>query len=242
MQKQDSIVDMFNQIAPSYDRANRVMSLGIDVRWRKEACKVAFEALGQKPITRLLDVACGTGDMIQHWHNEILNAQVACAEFVGIDPSQGMLEVAHQKLETLLRDGKLKLVQGEAKALEIESESVDILSIAYGLRNVVELDLALDEFARVLKKGGILVILDFMNDDAKGVLSRLMNFYMQRILPFVGALASQNYKAYRYLPDSIKSFTSSLELVQRLESRGIDKYLVKGYSANISTLYVGIKA
>lgn len=242
MQKQDIIVDMFNQIAPSYDRANRVMSLGIDVYWRKEACRVAFEALRQKPITRLLDVACGTGDMIQHWYNETLNAQVACAEFVGIDPSKGMLEVAHRKLEVLLQGGKLRLVQGEAKALEIESESVDILSIAYGLRNVVDLDLALDEFVRVLKKGGILVILDFMNDDTKGVFSLLMNFYMQKILPFIGGLASQNYKAYRYLPDSIKSFTSSLGLVQKLEFRGIEKYLMKGYSANISTLYVGIKA
>lgn len=241
MQKQDKIVDMFNQIAPSYDRANRVMSLGIDVSWRKEACKVAFEALKKRSVERLLDVACGTGDMLWHWHNEAQNTSITIQEMIGVDPSDKMLEVAHQKLDSILQGGNLKLMKGEAKMLDVESESIDILSIAYGLRNVVELDLALDEFARVLKKGGIVVILDFMNNDMQGIIARFMQFYMHKILPIVGGLVSRNYKAYKYLPDSIKDFVSSSQLVQKFETRGVKSYLVKGYSANISTLYVGIR-
>lgn len=241
VEKQEKIVHMFDDIAKSYDKANRVMSLGIDVRWRKEACKKAFEALGVAEIERIADIACGTGDMIIHWQNEAYNAQKSIQEIVGIDPSKGMLEVAQDKLSHLIDSKKITLEVGEAKALNLDSDSVDILSIAYGLRNVVELDIALDEFARVLKPKGILVILEFMNDTKKGWIRSLMKFYTRKILPFVGGMISKNYAAYAYLPDSIKGFVSVEELEQRLLKRGIESYFIKGYSADISTLYVGIK-
>lgn len=245
-EKQAQIVDMFNDIAPSYDRANRVMSLGIDVKWRKEACKKAFEALGKEHISCILDVACGTGDMLWHWYNEAKGAHKHIAKMYGIDPSSGMLQVARQKLAPLMEQGIVELSIGQAKALEIESkaipsQSVEIVSIAYGLRNVVDLDKALDEFARVLTHGGILVILEFMNNKPRGLFDSMMRFYTQRILPLVGGLVSQNYAAYKYLPDSIKHFVSSQELAQKLLERGIKSYYIKGYSANISTLYVGVK-
>lgn len=240
-EKQDKIVNMFDEIAPSYDKANRVMSLGIDVSWRVSACKKAFEALGKENIECVLDVACGTGDMLWHWQNEANKAQKHIAHLLGIDPSSGMLEVAHQKLDSLLKQGRLRLEKGEAKALNVESQSVDILSIAYGLRNVVALEEALDEFVRVLKPGGVIVILEFMNNEKKGVFDSLMRFYTSKILPLVGGLVSKNYAAYKYLPDSIQHFVSSEKLAQKLLDRGVKSYFVKSYSANISTLYVGVK-
>ena len=240
-EKQTQIIDMFNQIAPSYDKANRVMSLGIDISWRKEACKVAFEALGSKRCLRLVDVACGTGDMLLHWQNEARSLGCELGEIVGIDPSEGMLEVARQKLAHELDSDILHLQKGEAKALGLESSSVEILSIAYGLRNVVELDKALEEFARVLKSGGILVILDFFNNSSTSLLDRAMRFYTRRILPYVGGFISKNYAAYKYLPNSIEGFVSNDELKSKLESLGISCHVLKGYSANISTLYVGVK-
>ena len=238
--KQEQIVNMFNEIAPSYDRANRVMSLGIDVTWRVTGCKKAFEALGKDEIECVLDVACGTGEMLWHWDNQAKKAHKQIKQMRGIDPSKGMLDVAKEKLAPL--NEKLKLEIGEAKALNIESESVDILSIAYGLRNVVALDSALDEFARVLKKGGVLVILEFMNDENVGILQRLMRFYTRKILPLVGGLISHNHAAYQYLPNSIKDFVSAQTLQKKLQTRAITSYFMKGYSANISTLYVGIKS
>lgn len=240
-QKQEKIVNMFNVIASSYDRTNRVMSLGVDIRWRKEACKKAFEALEREKIECLVDVACGTGDMIIHWHEQANLYGKQIVKSVGIDPSNGMLQVAQEKLATMLASGELRLYQGEAKQLELEESSVDILSIAYGLRNVIEIDAALDEFVRVLKPGGILVILEFMNNDSHGLLGGVMRFYTRKILPFVGALVSRNYEAYKYLPDSIQDFVSTSELVSRLEKRGMNMHFLKGYSANISTLYVGVK-
>ena len=240
-EKQEQIVNMFNDIAPSYDRANRVMSLGIDVSWRKEACKKAYEALGKDEIQCVLHVACGTGDMLLHWHNEAQKAHKHIIQMRGIDPSLGMLDVARKKLTPFFTSDTLMLDIGEAKALCVESQSVDILSIAYGLRNVVELDKALDEFVRVLKSGGVLVILEFMNNKPRGLLDIFMRFYTRKILPVVGGIISRNYGAYKYLPNSIEGFVSSEELANKLLQRGVKSYFIKGYSANISTLYVGVK-
>ena len=240
--KQEKIVSMFDEIAPSYDKANRVMSLGIDVKWRKVACEKAFEALGRDEIGCVLDVACGTGDMLWHWDKESKKVHKQIVKMCGIDPSRGMLEVARQKLNPLFTEDRLQLSVGEAKALGIESANVDILSIAYGLRNVVALDEALDEFVRLLKSGGVLVILEFMNNEKKGLLQSLMRFYTRKILPLVGGLLSRNYAAYKYLPNSIKDFVSIEQLEEKLQARGVSSYFVKGYSADISTLYIGIKS
>lgn len=241
-EKQEKIISMFDSIASSYDMTNRVMSLGIDVRWRINACKKAFEALKNDKIDCVLDVACGTGDMLWHWHIQAQKAHKHISQMRGIDPSNGMLDVARTKLAKLPETYHLQLDIGEAKKLDIESCSVDILSIAYGLRNVVALDEALNEFVRVLKKGGVIVILEFMNNQQKGLLNRLMRFYTRNMLPIVGGLLSSSYTAYRYLPDSINDFVSIEQLQEKLKERGVKSYFVKGYSANISTLYVGIKS
>lgn len=242
MDKQKQIIEMFDQIAPTYDSANRILSLGIDIAWRREACKKAFEFFGHKNLEVIVDVACGTGDMILHWEKNAQRFEKKYQKIIGIDPSSGMLEVAKEKLKNQLKSQKVELFLGEAKNLkDVQEKSVDILSIAYGLRNVVDTKEALAEFARVLKKGGVLVILEFTKKEKENFLDKIAGFYTKKILPLIGGLVSKNYKAYKYLPNSIDGFLSSRTLTEQLTEVGIKTRFVKGYSANISTLVIGVK-
>lgn len=235
MNKQENIINMFDRIATRYDIANRILSLSVDVRWRKEACKKALELASNKSVEssplNILDVACGTGDMMLNWLKFTPNANL-----IGIDPSSNMLEIAKKKLPSNTR-----LIKGEAKSLEIESNSIDILSIAYGLRNVVELEAAIEEFRRVLKSGGILVILEFSKKDKQTLLDKAALFYTKRILPLLGGLIAKDYSAYKYLPDSIEDFLSLEALSEKLESRGLKCKFSKRYVANLCSLIIAQK-
>ena len=230
-QKQQEIIQMFDQIAGSYDLTNRVLSLGIDRSWRKEAIKKALNLCLDKNLV-IADIACGTGDMLMYWCE---NLEERKAEFIGIDPSEKMLEIAKKKLQ----NQKVRFHQSVAQDLSVlENESIDILSIAYGIRNVVDLDLAIREFSRVLKPNGILVILEFTQHKNQKILDRLMSFYTRKILPLIGGIVSKNYKAYAYLPNSIDGFLSSKDLIQKLEQYKLICTFNKSYSANISSLII----
>ncbi len=239
MNKQTQIVAMFDAIAKDYDKANHILSLGIDISWRIDACKKAFASYNKREIDCVLDVACGTGDMILTWHKQALKHDITLKQIIGIDPSANMLEVATSKLSAI---PNAKLINGEAQSLVgIPDSSVDILSIAYGLRNVVEYQKALQEFARVLKKGGILLILDFFKKPNPTILDKITRIYTKKMLPLIGMMISKNYAAYKYLPDSMEHFISTQELESKLQEIHITPTITKGYSANISHLILGIK-
>lgn len=231
--KQENIVNMFDNIAKNYDIANRILSLGVDTRWRKEACLKAIKLLQNKPESNLqiVDVACGTGDMILNWLKYTINANIT-----GIDPSTNMLKIAKEKLPK-----EISLIKGEAKLLEIPDGSIDLLSIAYGLRNVVELDSALGEFTRVLKSGGVLVILEFTKKDKQNIFDIIASFYTRKILPLLGGLISKNYKAYKYLPNSVSDFLTLEELEDRLKTLGFNISFKKRYIANLCSLIIAQK-
>lgn len=231
--KQENIVNMFDNIAKNYDIANRILSLGVDTRWRKEACLKAIKLLQNKPESNLqiVDVACGTGDMILNWLKYTINANIT-----GIDPSTNMLKIAKEKLPK-----EISLIKGEAKLLEIPDGSIDLLSIAYGLRNVVELDSALGEFTRVLKSGGVLVILEFTKKDKQNIFDIIASFYTRKILPLLGGLISKNYKAYKYLPNSVSDFLTLEELEDRLKILGFNISFKKRYIANLCSLIIAQK-
>ncbi|TLD86514.1 bifunctional demethylmenaquinone methyltransferase/2-methoxy-6-polyprenyl-1,4-benzoquinol methylase UbiE [Helicobacter sp. MIT 05-5294] len=233
-EKQQEIIAMFDDIAGSYDLANRVMSCGIDIAWRKKACEIAFENLPQERLKSLqiADIACGTGDMISHWQKNAMRKNVCIESIIGLDPSEGMLNVARKKLP------QIEFVQCEATKLPLESASRDIISIAYGIRNVVERKRALEEFARVIRVGGILVILEFTKCENPSLLERLMGFYTKNILPFVGGIVSKNYRAYRYLPDSIEEFLTAEKLNEELREVGFSPLFTKAFSANVCTLFI----
>lgn len=252
-QKQQKIIAMFEDIAPSYDLANRVLSLGVDVRWRNAACAAAFgllgesgnesskkssaESRGESRTLRIIDVACGSGDMIKAWLNVAQNAQIT-----GLDPAENMLEVARNKFETKGKNhAAVALKNAEATRLGLENESADIVSIAYGLRNVVELDAAIAEFARVLRRGGLCVILEFTRKDKPNLLDKTALFYTQKILPLIGGAISRNYAAYRYLPSSIEGFLSLESLCEKLEKSGFAVRLKKRHFANLCSVVIAQK-
>jgi len=227
--KQEKIVSMFDNIAPTYDTANRVMSMGVDISWRKKACDLAFEYYAQKNIDKIADIACGTGDMMGYWQKQAQKADVTIADFVGVDPSNGMVDVARKKFP----DFSYHI----AKATEIPlpDASADILSITYGIRNVVERQEAFYEFNRVLKPGGLVVILEFMKDENKNILKKIRDVYMHKILPYVGGAISKNLEAYTYLPDSIENFVTIQGMQKELENAGFEMLHTQSFSMDIST-------
>jgi len=234
-EKQEKIVDMFDQIASTYDLANRVLSFGIDISWRKKGCNKAFEYLALKEIEQIVDVATGTGDLLLHWRNEAAKNGIKVKNFIGIDPSKKMLEIAKQKVEFA------KFLEGKAQQLPLEDSSSEIISISYGIRNVVDRVEALKEFYRVLKPGGMVVILEFTKQEKSGLTSRIVDFYMKNILPAIGGLVSKNYAAYKYLPDSIEEFLTTKMLIDELKSVGFEHKYSKSFSMGISTLIVAQK-
>lgn len=263
---QRSIIAMFDDIAKDYDKTNRILSLGIDISWRKDAVKRAYKARNAKDIERIVDVACGSGDMIKHWHSYALESNIVVGEMIGIDPSQEMLKIAQKKLQAIggsfakvdsssriledsqakleskKLDSKISLHLGEAKDLStLQSQSVDILSISYGLRNVLEYKQALREFARVLKPGGIVVVLDFFKNSSPSLIDRIIGIYTKHILPCIGYLISRNYAAYKYLPDSMESFITPDELALAFKEANLQPLEIKSYSAGISHLVLGQK-
>jgi demethylmenaquinone methyltransferase/2-methoxy-6-polyprenyl-1,4-benzoquinol methylase len=234
-EKQEKIVSMFDNIAPTYDTANRVMSMGVDKSWRRKACDLAYEFYGEKSISKIVDVACGTGDMMNYWKSRADKASVDVKEIVGVDPSVGMVNVAREKYP------KFNYYISKATEIPLEDESSDILSITYGIRNVVEREEALDEFNRVLKKDGLVVILEFMKNENPSFLGKIMNFYTNKILPKVGGFISKNLEAYEYLPNSIEDFSTVANMQNELESAGFEILYTKSFSMDISTLIIARK-
>jgi demethylmenaquinone methyltransferase/2-methoxy-6-polyprenyl-1,4-benzoquinol methylase len=226
---------MFDEIAKSYDLANRVLSFGIDKSWRKEACQKSFDYIGKDSIDTIIDMACGTGDMCEYWDKIAKQNSINIGKIIGIDPSIGMLEEAKKK------NLNASFIQGEAKDIPANDKSSDIISISYGLRNVVDRKEAIEEFFRVLKNGGYLVILEFTKLPKKSISSKVRDFYMKRVLPLVGGFLSKNFNAYNYLPNSIEEFLTTKKLIQELEESGFKIVETKGYSMDISTLFIARK-
>ena len=234
MQKQEKIVDMFNQIAPTYDVANRVLSLGVDVSWRKFACRYMLEIFKERSIN-IVDVACGTGDMMGFWSEMAKEFGVEIKSLTGIDPSSGMLKEARTKVPNF------KFIEAYADNTTLASGEAQILSISYGIRNVVERKAALREFNRVLAPDGYVVVLEFTKRQKKGLITVLRDFYLSKILPSIGGFISKNKEAYEYLPSSIENFLDAKSFCDELVEAGFEIELCKGFSMDISTLFIAKK-
>ena len=226
---------MFDDIAPTYDTANRVMSMGVDKSWRKKACDKAYEFYGKDEIERIVDVACGTGDMMGYWQRRAGSAGVKVSHIVGVDPSEGMVSVGREKFPDL------EFNIAKATEIPLEDTSADILSITYGIRNVVEREAGLAEFNRVLKPGGLVVILEFMKNENPSLLGKVRDYYMHKILPKVGGFISKNLEAYEYLPNSIEGFLTVKNMQEELDAAGFDMLFTKSFSMDISTLLIARK-
>jgi len=233
--KQEEIVEMFDDIASTFDKANRVLSMGIDIQWRKKGCDKAFEILNKKELGQVTDVATGTGDLLIYWKEQAEKNGVTINKYVGIDPSVGMLEVARKKVDFA------EFIEGKAQELPVKDTSTDVISISYGIRNVVDRVEALQEFYRALKPAGIVMILEFTKQDRSGLVDKIVDFGMKNVLPRVGGFISKNYEAYKYLPDSIEEFLTTEMLSKELEEAGFEMKYTKSFSMGISTLLVAQK-
>ncbi len=235
MDKQKRIVHMFDDIAKSYDLANRVLSFGSDIAWRKRACEMAYDLYDKKSIESIVDVACGTGDMLGFWQKIAAKKGIDVQDFIGVDPSRGMLEVAKEKFP------HFRYLEAYAQELPLENESAEFVSITYGIRNVVERQEAIEEFFRILKPGGVLVILEFTKREKRTPMDAVVELYMKKVLPRIGGLVSGNKEAYEYLPNSIDNFLTTEQLVRELESAGFTMRTVRSFSFGISTLFIAQK-
>jgi len=210
--KHDKVRRMFAAIAGSYDLNNRVHSLWRDQAWRRFGVRAA----GVKVTDDVLDVACGTGDLTEAF------ARAGAASVTGLDFTQEMLDVAgrrRQRLEPALRN-RVRYVNGDAQALPFESASFDVVSIAFGIRNVVNPPKAVREFGRVLRPGGRLVILEF-GQPGFAPLRWFNGLYCKRIMPRTATLISGDRSgAYRYLPASVETFLSRPQMEQMLRDAG----------------------
>ena len=235
MGKQEKIVSMFNDIAGTYDLANRVLSMGVDKSWRNKACNLAYSFYNKQDVPKIVDVACGTGDMIDYWQKTAKNNGINLQNVIGVDPSVGMMEVAKKKLPDV------EFIESGAAQMPLDNDSADVISISYGIRNVVERQEAFNEFARVLKKDGLVVILEFTKNEKRNILDHITDFYMNKILPTLGGIISRNKEAYTYLPNSIDEFLTQDNLCEELKLAGLEPIYVKGFSMNISTLFIARK-
>ena len=233
--KQEDIILMFNKIAKTYDLANTILSLGIDKIWRNKACNMAFDFYESKNINTIVDVACGTGDLMIDWKKIANKRNISLEKVIGIDPSVGMIEVGKNKIP----DGIF--IESGAEDMPLKNQSADIISISYGIRNVVKRQEGLEEFARVLKPNGLLVILEFTRNDKNNFGAKLSKFYMNNIMPIIGGLVSGSKDAYTYLPESIEAFITSEQMCKELKTVGLEPVFVKGYSLDMSTTFIARK-
>lgn len=230
--KAQQVQAMFGEIAGRYDLLNRLLSAGIDRRWRREATRALFAGL-ETSAPRVLDVATGTADLALELKRYRPGAQVTGVDFV-----PAMLEIGRAKARQQGLDIALEL--GDALALPYADASFDAVSVAYGLRNFADVSAGLREFYRVLRPGGRVVVLEFP-PPPRGFFGRLFRVYFLRVLPLVGGLISGRGSAYRYLPESVLAFPEPPHLAAMMRDAGFAAVRYRVQSLGISALHIAEK-
>jgi demethylmenaquinone methyltransferase/2-methoxy-6-polyprenyl-1,4-benzoquinol methylase len=225
-----AVREMFTSIAPRYDLLNHLLSFNIDrLWWRRTASQ--FADILNKPQARVLDVCCGTGDMTFALHRRGKSADI-----VGADFSHAMLQRASEKSAGTA----LRWVEADALSLPFPAESFDLVTSAFGFRNLADYDAGLREVVRVLRPEGECGILDF--GEPKGVLGSLYRIYFKQVLPRIGTIISGVRGPYAYLPASVERFPSPEEMIARMKGAGFAEATWTPYSFGIAGLYRGKKS
>ncbi|MBU2888007.1 bifunctional demethylmenaquinone methyltransferase/2-methoxy-6-polyprenyl-1,4-benzoquinol methylase UbiE [Gilvimarinus agarilyticus] len=229
--KKEQVAEMFNSISKRYDFLNHFLSMGIDILWRKKAIR-QLKAAQPKLI---LDVATGTGDLAI----EALN-QLAPDKVIGVDISEGMLEMGREKMKRLGVDDKIEMSMGDSEQLLFEDNKFDAVVAAFGVRNFQDLEKGLADMRRVLKDGGKIVILEFSTPTAFPM-KQLYSFYSNAILPMIGKVVSKDNSAYTYLPESVQEFPYGEEFLGVLDKLGFKETTCIPLTFGISSIYTAIK-
>ena len=228
--KKEQVAEMFDNISRRYDFLNHFLSLGIDILWRKRAIREIRE-LSPKLI---LDVATGTGDFA-------IEALAANPEkVIGVDISEGMLEVGRKKMVRRKLDDRIEMVSGDSEGLRFEDNKFDAVIVAFGVRNFENLEQGLADMFRVLKPGGKVVILEFSKPHLFPF-KQLYNFYFKYVLPVIGRVVSKDQAAYTYLPDSVKEFPDGKSFLNILSRIGFQNTQCIPQTFGISSIYTGSK-
>lgn len=228
---------MFDNIAGSYDKLNHVLSLQIDKLWRRSVVRFVRRKVGGKsgePI-RLLDVATGTGDLAI-----ALSLAMPSSMVVGVDASQGMLDVAQQKVSKLGLGATISFDQQKAESLALESGRYDAVTVAFGVRNFSDLRAGLAEMVRVTRSGGWVVVLEFSTPQNR-VVNWGYSLYSHHLLPRIGEMLSKDRAAYEYLPASVEEFASRDEFLAMMVEAGLESCAAYSQSFGIAHIYVGQK-
>lgn len=218
---------MFNDIAPTYDKLNHIMSLNVDKSWRKKAVK---KIMSQQP-QKVLDIACGTGDFA------IAIAQAGAKQVIGVDISEGMLEVGRQKVSALGLNIEMKV--DDSECLSFDDQTFDTVSVAFGVRNFEHLQLGLNEMHRVLRPGGMVCVLE-LSVPLNPILLWGYKLYFMHLLPFIGGMISGNKAAYRYLPNSVLNFPKPDKVCDMLQTAGFQQVEAKAFTFGLCRMFTGI--
>ncbi len=226
------IGEMFSSIAPKYDFLNRLLSLGRDRQWRRQA----VAGIRPKRGGRHLDVATGTADVAL----EILRQKGVESFVVGSDISLEMMRIGREKATRQGRAGRMAFVRAPGEALPFRDGVFDSASIAFGIRNVADRERGLTEMCRVVRPGGRVVVLEFSRPEG-ALFGALYRFYFTQVLPRIGGLVSKR-SAYTYLPESVEAFPSSPAFAEMMRAGGCATVDYRPLTFGIVTLYIGIRA
>lgn len=228
--KKEQVTRMFDTISGDYDGLNRVISFGIDIKWRKKVVNIVKESA---PKT-VLDIATGTGDLA------INLAETDADKIVGLDISSGMLEIGKQKIKNKNLDSRIEMILGDSENMPFDNNTFDAITVAFGVRNFETLENGLKEILRVLKPGGTFVILETSMPN-KTPYKQGYNFYTKNILPLIGKTFSKDKTAYKYLCESASVFPYGEALNNILRKIGFIDVKDLPQTFGVATIYVSSK-
>jgi len=230
MAKKSYIVRLFDDIAPTYDKLNHILSLNIDKSWRSKSVK---QIMSGNPKT-VLDIACGTGDF------SIELAKKGVEKVIGVDISEGMMKIGMEKVKAVGLSDRISMHVDDSEALTLEDNSVDAVSVAFGVRNFEHLQLGLNEMNRVIRPGGTVNVLE-LSVPSNPILLWGYKLYFLHILPFFGGLISGNKGAYKYLPASVLNFPKPDVFISMLKTAGFKEVKQRAFSFGLCRLFTGVK-
>jgi demethylmenaquinone methyltransferase/2-methoxy-6-polyprenyl-1,4-benzoquinol methylase len=231
LSKKEEVRAMFDNIAPAYDRLNHTLSLSVDRIWRRRVVRI----VGRLHPRRVLDMATGTGDLAVMMARSIPEAHIK-----GVDLSEGMLDVARRKVAARGLEERVTLEAGDAETAVAAAGSVDVVTVAFGVRNFGDLGRGLAELSRALRPGGRIVILEF-STPTMPVFGRLYDWYSHRVLPRIGGWLSHDRQAYDYLPRSVDEFPQPEEFLTILAAAGFRDCRARSQSFGIAQIYTAEK-
>ena len=230
MKKKEQVQHMFNDISGKYDFLNHFLSLGVDYSWRR---KFVDQLSLYKP-HHILDVATGTGDLA------ILISTLETNQITGIDIAGNMLSIAKRKVAQKQLQERITFKEGDAEDIPFPDELFDAVTVAFGVRNFEDLEKGLSEMRRVLKSGGVMMILEFSHPESFPW-KQIYGFYSRHLIPVIGKMVSGNNRAYSYLPESVSAFPSGKDFLGILEKTGMKNVSLKSLTFGIATIYTAEK-